>query len=102
VANCLNAVFTLPDLLPISELRQRQNEILRRIETSPVVLTQHGRAAAVLVSPECWNAIVEELEDLRDLQLVAEQKEEYRANPSSARRYSDARADMVDEGLLDE
>ena len=57
---------TIPNLFPISELRQRQNKILQMLSDGPVVLTQHGRASVVLVSPEQWNEMVNELEDLQD------------------------------------
>jgi len=57
---------TIPNLIPISELRQKQNKILKMLSDGPVVLTQHGRASVVLVSPELWNQMVNELEDLHD------------------------------------
>ena len=57
---------TIPNLFPISELRQRQTKILQMLSDGPVVLTQHGRASVVLVSPEQWNQMVNEIEDLQD------------------------------------
>jgi prevent-host-death family protein len=57
---------TIPNLFPISELRQRQNKILQLLSDGPVVLTQHGRVSVVLVSPEQWNQMVNDLEDLQD------------------------------------
>ena len=57
---------TIPNLFPISELRQQQNKILQMLSDGPVVLTQHGRASVVLVSPEQWNRMVNDLEDLHD------------------------------------
>jgi prevent-host-death family protein len=60
------AVLTVPDLIPISELRQRQKAILDSLKDEPVVLTQHGVAVAVLVDPHQWNARVNRLEDLDD------------------------------------
>lgn len=56
----------IPEIVPISGLRTRQNELLRSLGQGPIVLTQHGRAAAVLVSPEQWNHLIETLEDLSD------------------------------------
>jgi PHD/YefM family antitoxin component YafN of YafNO toxin-antitoxin module len=54
------------ELIPISRLRQEQNEVLGRLAEGPVVLTQYGDAAAVLVDPDQWNQIVEELETWMD------------------------------------
>ena len=56
----------IPEIVPISDLRAQQNAILERLAEHPVVLTQHGRAAAVLVHPEQWNRLVETAEDLSD------------------------------------
>jgi len=56
----------IPELVPISELRLRQSEVLERLPEGPVVLTQRGRAAAVLVDPDQWNSLISELEDLLD------------------------------------
>jgi prevent-host-death family protein len=60
--------------MPISRLRQTQNEILAKLPESPVVLTQHGRAVAVLVDPEMWNDLVEELETWQDSFAALEAK----------------------------
>jgi prevent-host-death family protein len=57
---------TLPELVPISDLRTRQGEILAGLKEGPVILTQHSRAAAVLVSTDQYNRMVEMLEDLQD------------------------------------
>jgi prevent-host-death family protein len=42
------------DVLPIRELKSSPARVLRRLKEShrPVVLTQHGRPAAVLISPQ--------------------------------------------------
>jgi hypothetical protein len=50
------------ELIPISRLRKEQDEVLARLAEGPVVLTQYGDAAAVLVDPDQWNQIIEELE----------------------------------------
>ena len=56
----------VPQIEPISKMKHQYNEILRRLEDGPVVLTQHGRAAAVVVDPVQWNAAIEEREGLLD------------------------------------
>ncbi len=44
----------MPDIVPVSDLRQGAAAILKRLRKSrePVVVTQRGRAAAVLLSVE--------------------------------------------------
>lgn len=47
---------TLPDIIPISDLRQDAAGIIKRVAATgePVVITQRGRASAVLVSAEAY------------------------------------------------
>ena len=66
----------IPELIPISEIRQRQNEILASLRNGPIVLTQHGRAAAVLLTPGEYNRLVAALEDLEDARDAAEASRE--------------------------
>ena len=49
------------EVLPISDLRHRQNEILASLQKGPVILTQRGRGAAVLLSLDEWNMLLERL-----------------------------------------
>ena len=66
----------IPELVPISSLRHQQNQILDKIADQPVILTQHGRARAVLIDPDQWNQLIEELEDLQDALDAIEAAEE--------------------------
>lgn len=56
----------IPELVPISQLRLKQSEVLNRLSEGPVILTQHGQGAAVLVGLEQWNRMIETLEDFQD------------------------------------
>ncbi len=87
----------IPELAPISELRLRQSELLSRLGKGPVVLTQRGRAAVVLVDPDYWNQIVEELDDLRDAVDAIEAFETYKRDPSSARLWKEIRVERLQE-----
>jgi len=60
-------MLTIPELIPISELRLRQNQVLSQLAAGPVVLTQHSRAAAVLVDVAEWNRIQQYVERLERL-----------------------------------
>ena len=60
---------SMPNIVPISELRQDASAIMKRASASgdPVFITQHGRASAVLVSAGAYERTQRELEILRIL-----------------------------------
>ncbi len=58
-------------IIPISDLRVNQLEVLALADEAPVILSQHSRARAVLVSVPQWDAIAQEL---RNLRLLVEAK----------------------------
>ena len=84
----------IPELVPISGLRTRQNEILDQLAGKPVVLTQHGRAAAVLVSPEQWNLLVEMVEDLTDALDALEMRARIASGEETVRDWADIEEDL--------
>ncbi len=57
------------DIQPISDFRANTADTLRRIRETgrPLVLTQNGRSAAVLLDVGTYQALVDENELLRDL-----------------------------------
>ena len=57
----------IPNIVPITDLRQDATAIIKRITTSgePLVITQRGRAAAVMVSMESYEHSQHEMEVLR-------------------------------------
>ena len=59
----------VPDIIPISELRQDAAGIIKRLKSSkkPVFITQRGRASAVLVSTEDYERTQHEVEILKAL-----------------------------------
>ena len=59
----------IPNIVPITDLRQDATSIVKRLNDSgqPVVITQRGRAAAVMVSMEAYEHTEHELELLRVL-----------------------------------
>lgn len=58
---------SVPEIIPVSDLRQGAAELLGRVRKSrqPVIITQRGRAAAVLVSVEVYEDAEREREILR-------------------------------------
>jgi prevent-host-death family protein len=57
----------IPNIVPITDLRQDATAILKRVAMArePLVITQRGRAAAVMVSMEAYEHSQHELEILR-------------------------------------
>jgi prevent-host-death family protein len=57
----------IPNIIPITDLRQDATAIVKRVTHSrePLVITQRGRAAAVMVSMEAYEHSQHELELLR-------------------------------------
>ncbi len=61
----------VPNIIPVTDLRQDAASVLRRVRHSkqPVVITQRGRAAAVMLSTEAYERAEHDLQLLRLLVL---------------------------------
>ena len=57
----------IPELVPVSDLRQDVAAVLERLQSSrePMVITQRGRAAAVLIGIDAYESREREYELLR-------------------------------------
>lgn len=53
------------EAVPISELKTGPNQVVEKIAQQPLMLTQHGRSVAVMVSPQQWNDLVTQLSQRR-------------------------------------
>jgi antitoxin YefM len=64
-------------IVPFTEARARLTELLDDVEKrhEHLVITRKGRPAAVVVSPEEWDAIEETLDVLQDEQTLADLRE---------------------------
>ena len=63
------------DIQPLADFRAHIAAVVRRVRRTrrPVVLTQHGRSAAVLVDVREYDALIERLELLEDVRTAEEQ-----------------------------
>ncbi len=61
----------IPPIIPVSDLRKDAAAVLQRVKTSdqPLIITQRGRAAAVLISMESYEKAEN---DRKLLQLLAQ------------------------------
>ena len=63
------------DVRPLSEFRANVAAFVQRVRKTgrPMVLTQHGRSAAVLVDVEAYEDLLERVEVLQDIQKAERQ-----------------------------
>ena len=59
------------DVRPVTEFRANTSAIIDQMHSTkrPVVLTQHGRSAAVLLDVEVYEGLLDEIALLRDLRV---------------------------------
>lgn len=55
-------------IFPITDLRNQAKEALGKATREPVVITQNGRASAVLLSYQLYNEMVDKMEMLEQYQ----------------------------------
>ena len=60
------------DRVPVSEARANLSAVIRQAADHDIVLMHHGRPAAVLMSPQHYRAMLDELDDLADRLAVHE------------------------------
>ena len=60
----------------IREAKAKLSEVIRDAEDEPTVISNHGKPAAIVLSPERYDGLLEEIEDLRDRLSVHESKGE--------------------------
>ena len=63
------------DIQPVTEFRANAAQFIDQVQSTgqPVVLTQHGRSAAVLLDVGSYEAMVDELALLRDVRQAEQQ-----------------------------
>ena len=90
---------TIPTIAPISHMRIRQAELLQKAKQGPVVLIEKGSTpAAVLLSPEQWNDMNKQLEQLK---LLAESRRifaEMASDPSKRISQEELRRQLSEKG----
>jgi len=71
----MSAIRPSTDVLPVTEFRANSAALLAQIRTSkrPIVLTQHGRSAAVLMDVSAYEAMLDEIALLREVRIAEEQ-----------------------------
>lgn len=57
----------LMSTIPISEAREKLPDVVQQAQAEAVVLQRYGRAAAVVISPERYEQLIEVEEDAADV-----------------------------------
>lgn len=88
----------IPNIIPITDLRQNATAIVKGVSASkePLVITQRGRAAAVMVSMEAYEHSQHDLELLR---LLARGEKEIEASKGYNLEEVLAEADSLLKGM---
>ena len=58
---------TTEQIVPVSDFRIRQTDVLSKLTNGPVYLTQRSKPAAVLLSNGIWNHLLQRLDEQDDL-----------------------------------
>jgi len=63
------------DVLPVTEFRANTSAFLEQLRTTkrPIVLTQHGRSAAVVMDVEEYESLLDKIAILQDIRIAEEQ-----------------------------
>jgi len=63
------------DVRPVTEFRSHTSAVLEQVQKTkrPVILTQHGRSAAVLLDVGAYEALVDEVAVIRDIRAAESQ-----------------------------
>jgi prevent-host-death family protein len=57
-------MHTVPQIVPVTDMRLRHKSVLELLDKGPVILAQHSKAAAVLISVEEWDRRARRLQEL--------------------------------------
>lgn len=61
--------------VPIAEARAQLSAVIKRAVDGDIILMNHGRPAAVLMAPEHYRALLDELDELQDRLAVWENQD---------------------------
>jgi len=89
-------------ILNSDEARSRWRDILDAAGAgADVVIARYGKPMAAVIPIADYEALIEELADLRAGRRAQAALEAWRAQPGRGRPYTEVRAELVAEGLLD-
>ncbi len=85
--------------MPVSDVRKELNELLTTLDR-PIFVTTRGRVKAVLIDIDSYNALLDEMDDLRDERDPGLRQAIEKARGASQRGETSALKDVLDENGL--
>lgn len=84
--------------MPVTEFRTRQPEIFEGLKDSPILLTRQGHGVGVLVHPDTWNQLIEDIKHYQRLVRIERARRELDAG--NGYTYEQVEAMLRQESLL--
>lgn len=91
-------------ILDSRQARNHWRDLLDKVYTgvSDVIIERNGKPVAAMIPAEDYEALLDELDDLRAGRIAAQAYEEWKRDPSTATPWEQVRAELISEGLLDD
>ena len=80
--------------MAVSTARKKMAEVIELARTEAVILEKHGTPAAVVISYERYDELMDALETLEDLAALDELRAEQEANPEPAIPWEEVKRDL--------
>jgi len=77
-------------IFPLSEVRADLPTMIDKSQKEAIMITRHGKEAAVLISPSVYEAMLEAWEDIQDLKAAEEALKE----PGPMLRWDDVKREL--------
>ena len=87
-------MHTMPQVVPVSELRNHHREVFELLGNGPIILAQRSKAAAVLVSVEEWDRQAKRLQELEWHEEIRRAAKVARANTEPDLEYEEFMAEL--------
>ena len=86
------------------QVRARWRDVLDEASAgvSDVIVERYGKPVAAVIPYQDYAALQEELDELRAARRAAAIYEQWKRDPSVARLYAEFRAELVEQGVLDD
>lgn len=90
-------------ILDSNQARLKWREVLDAATAGDdVIVERYGKPTAAVIPYEDYEALLDELDDLRAARRAAAVYEAWKRDPSTARPLEEIEAELIAEGLLDE